>query len=163
MLQGIGKFTEKIAGELTKEYRTAVDNDTRPFSEVWGKEVEDYGFLQVPVALLAYPHLEISEKLCLLQIMSYGHLCWTKTRAIAIRMGVSETRVQQIVRELIKKGFLLRYVSEIPLRSGIKRKIRIFDWKPAIAKIKSWTNEPEVLTFLTKSKHFNKKKCLSDI
>ena len=70
-------------------------------------------------------------------------------------------RVRQIVRSLIDKGYLLRYTSEINVNeTGNKRKVRVFDWKPTIAKIKNFTNSPEILTFVTKRKHKCKKNML---
>lgn len=128
----------------------------RKFSEEWSKELEEFGFNQVPFLLLIAPDLRQEEKLLLVLIRSYGEIFSGLTKTLALNLGLTVSGVQRILQSLERKGWIKREMIWIEAE-GVKRKVRVIDTRPAVGKLEEFRKSDLLYTFLTKRKHWSVK------
>ena len=129
----------------------------RKFSEEWSKEIEEFGYNQVPYLLMIHPDLTQQEKLLLIMIRSYGEIYSGLTKTLALNLGVTEKTIQLNFQSLERKGWINREMVWIEAE-GMKRKVRVIDTRPVRDKLEEFRKSDLLYRFLTRRKHSNIKK-----
>ena len=127
------------------------------FNDKWGINISEFGFTQVPFALLANSDLTVQERFVLVLLMSYGKKCIAKTSTLSSVLGHTERAISKNIDGLVQKGYVNRYYEEA-YYNGVKRKFRVLDTSNVKAKLNEFIASSNLLDFLTKVKQLRKKK-----
>jgi len=101
------------------------------FSERWGGDISDQGFVQVPITLIVDNELNIAEKQFMTVLMMFGDKIFPSDGKLAEITGLSRRMVGNYLKKLEDKGWIKRRVSRkngmakryIDLYTGTKKKL----------------------------------------
>lgn len=101
------------------------------FSERWGGDISDQGFVQVPISLIVDNELNIAEKQFMTVLMMFGDKIFPSDGKLAEITGLSRRMVGNYLKKLEDKGWISRRVSRkngtakryIDLYTGTKKKL----------------------------------------